>query len=101
MKENNMHVFLFLCKALVALAIGSTQAHEINPIVIDINQPTSPNTQIRLSLEPILVDMDLSQVTDTDLADEVGQYQTLRALSDAELIKQFNSNKTNSFRNWA
>ena len=89
MKENNMHVFLFLCKALLALAIGAAQAHEINPIVIDINQPTSPNTQIRLSLEPILVDMDLSQVTDTDLADEVEQYQTLRALSDADLIKQF------------
>ena len=61
---------------------GSSQAHELRPAIADV-LVTQTEVQIKLlvTVETLLADIDLTQVTDTDEAPEAKKYDQLRSLS--------------------
>ena len=65
---------------------GSSQAHELRPAIADV-LVTQTEVQIKLlvTVETLLADIDLTQITDTDEAPEAKKYDRLRSLSVDEL----------------
>ena len=71
---------------------GISQAHELRPAVAEV-LVTKSQIKIKLltTVETLLAGIDLSQVTDTDVAPEAEVYDQLRSLSDfalAQLVKR-------------
>lgn len=68
------------------LALSPARAHEVRPAIADFNLSASEITlEIRVMIEAILAGIDLSEVANTDEAEEVETYTDLRALPPQEL----------------
>lgn len=90
-----MRLFPLICKTLVVLlSVLSANAHEINPIVVDVNVSGERNLSIRFNLEPILAEIDLSQISNTDEADQAAAYDQLRAQSDQAVLALYRQDPT-------
>lgn len=84
-----MRLILFLCKVLL---VTTVQAHEINPVVIDLNE--NNRISVRFNLEPLLAEIDLSAVENTDEDPNAQVYDELRALPDDEILVRFRANES-------
>ncbi len=81
---------LILVAALCALAASDSRAHEIRPAIADINLTTDrAEIEIRLSLEPIIAGIDLSEVQDTNASPLADRYDALRAENPEALADDF------------
>lgn len=77
---------------LVLSMPGLSHAHEVRPAVADVAvSASSVEVSIRLTLEPILVGMDLTGLQDTDESPMAAQYDTLRAQSPDDLTAALNA----------
>ncbi len=72
------------------MAAPIAQAHEVRPAVADVavNDVTADIT-IRLTVEPILLGMNVAGLADTNESPLAAQYDALRAESPAELMDDF------------
>ncbi|WP_224824127.1 HupE/UreJ family protein [Cognatishimia sp. MH4019] len=67
-----------------------SQAHEVRPAVADIIVgDTAAEVEMRLTLEPLVADMDLNGLADTDNSPAAADYDRLRALEPAALEALF------------
>lgn len=73
--------------ALVALSHGPVRAHEVTPAVADLTLHAAGAVELAIDLnaEALIAGIDLADLEDTDLADNAGEYDRLRALSADEL----------------
>ncbi|MBD3663324.1 HupE/UreJ family protein [Sulfitobacter aestuariivivens] len=79
-------LLLALSSALL-LTIPRAQAHELQPTIADISRDGETlNVVMRLNLEALLAGIDLDGLEDTDDAENVADYDSLRALSAQEII---------------
>lgn len=79
---------LLLAKLTLALAMssGTAQAHEVVPTIADLTvEDGQASLDLQINLEAFLAGVDLNTVEDTDDAPQAQDYDTLRALSPAEL----------------
>ena len=78
-----------LCKVFTLAWIAPVLAHEINPIVVDVNRDDRHNVTLRLNLESILSGVDLRLGGNTDDLPGAQRYDQARALSDEQLVQAF------------
>ena len=72
---------------------GQATAHEVIPNIADIRiEGKSIKIKLRLNLEAYLSGMDLSELVNTDNAEQFNDYRKLRSLSPSELTAAFESN---------
>lgn len=75
-----------LAGAITIMSAQMALAHEVVPAIADMHEEGQVlHFQMRLSLEGLLAGIDLSAILDTNEAPEAAAYDSLRALSRAEL----------------
>jgi hypothetical protein len=75
---------------VLAITIGSAEAHEIRPTIADVEVGRDQvSISLRIALEPLIAGIDLSSVDDTNDAPEAAIYDRLRALGPEALEAAF------------
>ena len=77
-------VVIFLCIKVIPL-----KAHEMSPSILDLTiNPNLVQLKIRFSIEAMLAEIDLSEISDTNLSENADKYDDLRTFNPSE-IKHF------------
>ncbi|MEX0347591.1 MAG: HupE/UreJ family protein [Rhizobiaceae bacterium] len=72
------------------LFMAAANAHEVFPSIADVEQKNGVlQVDIRLSIESVVADVDLSKVSDTNESPNAAVYDELRALEPAALEQRF------------
>ena len=67
------------------------KAHEMSPSILDLTiNPNIVQLKIRFSIEAMLAEIDLSEVSDTNLSENIDKYHELRNLTPNQIKKIFN-----------
>ena len=81
---------VLLIKVLFFILASNAHSHEVSPAVAAILQnQDSIQLEIRLNLEALLSDIDLSNISNTDQADQTEEYDFYRGRSVTELKSDF------------
>ena len=68
------------------------QAHEMSPAILDLTvNPNVVQLKIRFSVEAMLAEIDLSEISDTNLSENAAKYDELRTLKPNQIKKIFNN----------
>ena len=67
------------------------KAHEMSPSILDLTiNPNIVQLKIRFSIEAMLAEIDLSEISDTNLSKNADKYDELRTLTPNQIKKIFN-----------
>jgi len=73
--------------SVLLLLAGHSRAHELQPTIGDLTvEDGTAELVLRINIEAFLADIDLDAVDDTDNAPNAGEYDTLRALPNQEIV---------------
>ena len=79
-------VVIFLCIKVIPL-----KAHEMSPSILDLTiNPNLVQLKIRFSIEAMLAEIDLSEISDTNLSENADKYDDLRTFNPNEIKHIFN-----------
>ncbi len=82
--------FLSVFCLLSAFPVQKSLAHEVVPSVADLSVNNDlVEVNIRFTAEGLLADIDLSQVADTNDAEQAEDYDTYRAMEPEQLVQEF------------
>jgi hypothetical protein len=95
-KNSLLNIFSLLINAVLLIKVlffalaSNAHSHEVSPAVAAILQnQDSIQLEIRLNLEALLSDIDLSNISNTDQADQTEEYDFYRGRSVTELKSDF------------
>lgn len=95
-KNSLLNIFSLLINAVLLIKVlfftlaSNAHSHEVSPAVAAILQnQDSIQLEIRLNLEALLSDIDLSNISNTDQADQTEEYDFYRGKSVTELKSDF------------
>ena len=96
LKNSLLNIFYLLIKAVSLIKVlfftlaSSLHSHEVSPAVASILQiQDGIQLEIRLNLEAVLSGIDLSNISNTDEADQTEEYDFYRGRSVVELKSDF------------
>ena len=79
-------VVIFLCIKVIPL-----KAHEMSPSILDLTiNPNLAQLKIRFSIEAMLAEIDLSEISNTNLSENADKYDNLRTFKPNEIKHIFN-----------
>ena len=83
--------FVMLC--IIIVSSLQSAAHEVTPNIADISiNGKSITVELRFNVEAFLARLDLSTIDNTDEAEQISDYQTLRELTAEDLTGVFEDN---------
>ena len=69
------------------------KAHEMSPSILDLTiNPNLVQLKIRFSIEAMLAEIDLSEISDTNLSENADKYDDLRTFNPNEIKHIFKKN---------
>ena len=78
-------VVIFFC-----IKTAPLKAHEMSPSILDLTlNPNTVELKIRFSVEAMLAEVDLSEISDTNLSKNAEKYDELRGLTPEQIKKIF------------
>jgi hypothetical protein len=83
----------FVMLGIIIVSLLQSAAHEVTPNIADISiNGKSITVELRFNVEAFLARLDLSTIDNTDEAEQISDYQTLRELTAEDLTGVFEDN---------
>ena len=90
----------FIVVIFFFMTIASLKAHEMSPSILDLTlNSNTVELKIRFSVEALLAEVDLSEISDTNLSKNADKYDELRSFT-SEQIKNIFKDKWPEFEKY-